>query len=463
MTVLAVHATFLHGAQVAAPAGQTTVQPTAERPPNFVERERPIELVMPGIPSNVAGSLELAKADIAKMQVREGFVVEAALPRIEGARFIEFAPDGRLFISRPRFEDIVVASDKDRDGVFETVRQYVGDVPTVHGLCWQVDAALPAGGTLWFSTGSTICQTRDLDNDGFAEGVIPVLTELPSAGMHWWRSILVTSEYIYTSVGDSENITDETTTDRQKIWRYSLTGSDKTLFASGVRNTEKLRYRPGTTELWGVDHGSDWFGQTFGEDETKGQPITDFNPPDELNHYEEGKFYGHPFITGYRVPRNEFRERDDLVALAARTQVPEWAFGAHWASNGFTFVDASPSNVALPADWAGDLIVASRGSWNRSERAGYQVGRVLFDKDPALGGKPYGYQTLVSTLGSERPIARPVDVAQAPSGEIFFSADQPMGRVYRLRWTGATKPPAADVPAEQPVGQPADVPKPVRE
>jgi hypothetical protein len=37
------------------------------------------------------------------------------------------------------------------------------------------------------------------------------------------------------------------------------------MWSSGIRNTEKLRFRPGTQEVWGVDHGSDNFGDKLGE------------------------------------------------------------------------------------------------------------------------------------------------------------------------------------------------------
>ena len=40
-----------------------------------------------------------------------------------------------------------------------------------------------------------------------------------------------------------------------------LKGKDKKLWCSGIRNTEKLVIRPGTDEIWGMDHGSDWFGK----------------------------------------------------------------------------------------------------------------------------------------------------------------------------------------------------------
>ena len=68
-----------------------------------------------------------------------------------------------------------------------------------------------------------------------------------------------------------------------------------------------------------------------------GQPITDNNPPDEMNHYVQDGFYGHPFIVGNRVPRYEYMDRADIVELAAKTIIPEWATGAHWAPCAMAF------------------------------------------------------------------------------------------------------------------------------
>src|SRR5437660_1431776 len=110
--------------------------------------------------------------------------------------------------------------------------------------------------------------------------------------------------------------TDESTSapERQKIWKFDLKGENKKLFCTGVRNTEKLRIRPGTKEIYGCDHGSDNFGLTLGE--KKGyQPLTDAMPPCEFNHYVEGGFYGHPFVVGNKVPRPEFEKKEDILDL----------------------------------------------------------------------------------------------------------------------------------------------------
>lgn len=360
-------------------------------------------------------------------RVRPGYAVTVAAHELPNARFMEFDDKGTLYLSNPGGE-IMTLRDDDNDGYYETRGSFVRNMQSVHGLCWH-------NGWMWFTTSGIVWKARDLNNDGAHDELIQVTRDgaLPQGGNHWWRSILVADEHFYTSIGDSGNINDETDTDRQKIWRFNHDGSGKTLFASGIRNTEKLRFRPGTTEIWGVDHGSDNFGQRLGERTGRVQPITDYNPPDEFNLYTEGGFFGHPFITGFKLPRYEFRDRRDIIDLAQRTIVPEWAFGAHWAANSFCFIDPDINRRtrAFPDDHEGDAFVACRGSWNRVERAGYQVCRVLFDD---WTGKPFGLLTIVNTLDDRgRVLARPVDCVQTPDGSVLWSCDE-TNAVYRIRY-----------------------------
>jgi glucose/arabinose dehydrogenase len=350
--------------------------------------------------------------------VRPGYRVTLAADVDGEARFLEFDDAGTLYVSQPQAGRILALKDRDGDGVYETSAPFVTGRRTVHGLDWH-------DGWLWFTTTGAIFRARDTDGDGKADDILDVISEgsLPRGGGHWWRSICVTGQSIYTSIGDSGNINDESDTERQKIWRFNHDGSGKTLFATGIRNTEKLRIRPGTDELWGCDHGSDWYGKPLGDREGK-QPVTDLNPPDELNHYVEGGFYGHPFIVGAKLPRLEYRDRKDIIDLAARTIPPALALGAHWASNGHTFLvgDYFPEHD-------GDLFIAFHGSWNSSERVGYCVQRVLFDK---LTGRPIGQYTVVRTLGPDGEVlARPVDCVQAPDGSVLFSSNATQ-KIFRI-------------------------------
>ncbi len=383
-----------------------------------------------------AAALNAAAPELARFTVRDGYQVSVAVANLPSARFLEIDDRGTLYVSRPDRGDIIALRDADGDGVYETRAEFITGKATVHGMCFVPDkSGANAPGWLWFSTSGSIHRARDTDGDLKADEVIDVIApgSLPRGGAHWWRSLLVTADSIYTSIGDGGNISDLSATEREKIWRFDLDGSNKRLFAAGLRNTEKLRLRPGTQEVWGLDHGSDWFGQRVGDKEGD-QPVTDLNPPDELNRYTEGGFYGHPFVVGNRVPRYEYLDRPDIHELAARTIAPEWCVHAHWATNGFTWIDPEVNRKTggLPADHSGDLFIACHGSWNSTDRVGYCIARVLFDQ-----GHPYGLLKIVGTLdpGNQAILARPVDCVQAPDGSILFSSDQP-GRVYRIRYVG---------------------------
>lgn len=348
--------------------------------------------------------------------VRPGYRVELLVDNVNNARFLEFGDKGVLYLSRPSRGDIL--SYRWQNGKLEPLGTFVSGYPTVHGLHF-------ADGWLWFTQTGAIHKGRDTSGDGKADSIETVIPEgdLPKGGGHWWRPVLVTQDSIYTSIGDSGNINDETKTDRQKIWRFDKSGKNKQLFSTGIRNTEKLRLRPGTQEVWGCDHGSDWFGGPIGDKIGK-QPITDDNPPDELNHYQEGKFYGHPFVTGHRIPRVEHFKREDIIDLVDQTELPDWKFGAHWAVNGFTFL----TKGHFGQDHDGDLFAALHGSWNRKTPDGYHIERVLFDK---VTGKPYGGLKIVGCYVNGKVLARPVDCVEAPDGSILFSCDS-TGRIYRI-------------------------------
>lgn len=350
--------------------------------------------------------------------VRPGFKV-TVVAELRNARFMEFDDKGTLYVSQPDLGSI--STFKLTGDKYAKVGDFVTGHRSVHGMHFY-------DGWLWFTESGAIFKGRDTNGDGKADDVQTVLSGLPNGG-HWWRPIFVTPSGFFTSIGDSGNITDEPSTDRQKVWFYSLDGKTRKLWASGIRNTEKYRYRPGTTELYGADHGSDWFGKPVGDKQGR-QPITDYMPPCEFNKYVEGGFYGHPFIVGNRIPRIEYQNRPDIIDLAEKTIPPAWSFGAHWAPNGFCFL----AKDGLGADLKGDALVAQHGSWNSQRKVGYRIERVCFDK---VTGEPYGGMMLVGTLGKTQEVfARPVDCVEAPDGSVLWSDDQG-GKIYRIAKAGS--------------------------
>jgi len=350
--------------------------------------------------------------------VRPGYKVTLVAKGLKNARFLENGSEGIVYLSRPNTGDIVTLQAQP-DGSLKEIGIFVSGKPRAHGMQWK-------DGWLWFTQSDAIFKARDTNSDGKADEVLQIVgkEQLESGGGHWWRPILVSTSTLYTSIGDAGNIEDGIAKGRETALRFNLDGTGKSVFATGIRNTEKLRFRPGTDEIWGCDHGSDWFGGKIG-DKAERQPVTDMNPPDELNRYVEGGFYGHPFVTGNKMPRIEFQNRPDIIDLADKTIAPEWCFNAHWAVNGFCFLEKD----YFGSDHKGDLFAALHGSWNRKVRSGYRVERVLFDK---LTGRPYGSLMIVSCLNRDGKVAdRPVDCLEAPDGTILFSCDQ-SNSIYRI-------------------------------
>jgi len=376
-------------------------------------------------------------AKVPEFLVRPGYRVTLAAENLAEARFMQFDDKGTLYVSQPNAGSIVALRDKDGDGVYETSTRFVTGKKRAHGMQWR-------NGWLFFTTSQGIYKARDTKGDGKADQVLAVVPEesLPGGGGHWWRSILVTDDSLYSAVGDSGNANEHTKDDRTKIWRFDfpaekqnstaedppLDPADKHLWCTGVRNTEKLLIRPGTSEIWGCDHGSDNYGGKLGEKKGE-QPITDFQPPCEFNRYVEGGFYGHPYVIGMKLPRYEFADRKDILELADKTIPPMWAFGAHWAPNGWCWVQKD-----YFAGHKGDAIVTFHGSWNSTTKVGYQVDRLMFDR---WTGRPCGMQMIVGTLTADNKteLARPCDAVEAPDGTILFSCDKTK-RIYRIGKTG---------------------------
>jgi glucose/arabinose dehydrogenase len=119
-------------------------------------------------------------------------------------------------------------------------------------------------------------------------------------------------------------------------------------------------------------------------------------------------------------------DKPDILDWVNKTAPPAWAFGAHWAPNGFAFLTSD----ALGPDYKGDAFVAFHGSWNSTTKVGYRVERILFDE---VTGEPYGSQRIVSTLAADGRgvLGRPVDCVETKDGSVLFSDDQTR-RVYRI-------------------------------
>ena len=103
--------------------------------------------------------------------------------------------------------------------------------------------------------------------------------------------------------------------------------------------------------------------------------------------------------------------------------------GAHTASLGLAFCNVASGPHALPEKYRSGAFIGQRGSWNRSEFAGYKVAFVPFELgEPA--GPPEDF--LTGFIANEDEVyGRPVGVAFMRDGSLLV-ADEPSNIVWRV-------------------------------
>lgn len=179
------------------------------------------------------------------------------------------------------------------------------------------------------------------------------------------------------------------------------------------------------SELWGMDNGTDWRGNTVSRE--------------ELNRIVEGGDYGWPFCYGNRrvdtllnavPPGGQSRE-----AFCAGTVPAAFTYTPHSAPIGMIFYRG-----AQFADARGDAFVALRGSWNRTPPSGYKVIRIRFDNGRPVAAQDFltGFRIdprrsrLAQILpGVTYQFARISGIAIAADGALLVSDDS-NGIVYRV-------------------------------
>ncbi len=248
--------------------------------------------------------------------------------------------------------------------------------------------------------------------------------ELPGGGYnnHWTRNVVAnpTGTKLYVTVGSATNVDtegiDAQDPRRAAILELNPDGSGMTVFASGLRNPGGMDWIPGDTTLWTVVNERDGLGDDL--------------VPDYLTSVREGAFYGWPY--SYFGPNQDPRQlgkRPDLVAAAVK---PDFALGAHTASLGLVFYEGS----AFPAPYRSGAYIGQRGSWNRSQLAGYRVMFVPFTNGRPSGPAQEFLGGFIADSGRSEVYGRPLGVALLPDGSLIV-ADDPANRIWRVAYDGA--------------------------
>jgi glucose/arabinose dehydrogenase len=195
--------------------------------------------------------------------------------------------------------------------------------------------------------------------------------------------------------------------------RMNADGSEREVFARGIRNSVGFDWSPDRGELWFTDNGRDMLGDDI--------------PPCELNRVSAaGEHFGYPFCHGTDVVDPKLGDLGSCADSAA----PAQELDPHSAPLGMRFYTGD----MFPGAYRNHVFIAEHGSWNRSKAAGktgYRVSLVRIED-----GRAIAYETFMEGFlagDDEEVLGRPVDVLIAPDGALLVSDDK-RGAVYRVSY-----------------------------
>jgi len=356
----------------------------------------------------------------------EGFSIRTFAKDLDNPRLLHVTRAGDVLVSAPQPGKVyLLERDANRDGVTDGVRVLLDGLDRPHGIDWD-------DGWLYVGEGDAISRVRFDPDTRVVEGEPErIISDLPNGGNHWTKTVHIGPDgKLYVSVGSSCNVCEETDPRRAAILRYALDGSDETIVATGLRNAVDFAWHPIEGAMYATDNGRDLLGDDF--------------PPCEINRVVEGGFYGWPYANGAGIPDPDVGER--APEKVAASIAPAHALPAHSAPLGIAFYasrdEREPERDAFPERYHGAAFVALHGSWNRSEKQGYEVIAVWLHEDGSSSTEPFvdGFERDDLVTG------RPVGVAFGAEGDLYLSDDY-AGSVYRITYT---RPRAGDTPRSAP-------------
>jgi glucose/arabinose dehydrogenase len=369
------------------------------------------------------------------LQVPQGFVAKPFATGLINPRRLLVLANGDVLVAEQSAGYLTLLRD-DGEGHAKWIDRHVEDLNKPYGLAWQGDNLLVADqdgiwkvphvtGALRAGRGAPPQRADQLPPE--QRKPVPgaygaeMITKKGVFGIvqgHQNRHLAIDPKTgaLFVGVGSSGNLGVEPEP-KATIQRFDADGSNQMTYASGTRNPTALAFNPQTGDLWAVVQERDGLGDKL--------------PSDYLIRVQQGGFYGWPYAYIGTHPQPGFANlAPDKVAASI---TPDLLFEPHSSLLDLVFYQGDQ----FPAEYKGQLFVALKGSWNRSEPTGYKVVRVPF-KD----GRPEGYYENFATgfwASGERRAevwGRPAALAVAKDGSLLV-ADDTGGTIWRISYSGS--------------------------
>jgi glucose/arabinose dehydrogenase len=413
----------LHAQDSSVLTGQDAFTNYAKEKPGVTRKLTVADLPAPYATKGVDNGADMVKRpEGAIPQAPEGFKVSLYYTGLNQPRLIRKAPNGDLFVALSYENKVMVFRGVDSEGKAKEVSTFADNLSQPFGIAFY-----PAGpNPKWIYIGNTDAVVRFPYKNGDLKATGPVqkLADLPGGGKlrgggHWTRDVVFSKDgkKMFVSVGSHSNVDDPDTHPeefhRADVLEFTPQGKFIKVYAYGIRNCVGEAINPATGQLWCSTNERDMLGDNL--------------VPDYITHIEDGGFYGWPwfYMGGTQDPRLPGKHPE----LQAKVLTPDVLLQPHFASLEMTFYEGSQ----FPADYKGDAFAAEHGSWNKAQRAGYEVIRV-----PMKDGKATGaYQDFLTGFTTEdgHVWGRPVGVAVADDGSLFVT-DDGSGSIWHVSYTG---------------------------
>lgn len=353
-------------------------------------------------------TVPFSDAMLGKLKVPAGFTISVFARNLANARWMQVAPNGDVYLSRPRQNDVVLLRDTNRDGVADEQKVVAQNLKLVHGLALH-------DGKLYMAADRKVL-VSDVQRDGTLSMPQQLIDNLPDGGQHRYRTLAFGPDnMLYISAGSTCNECPESNPESATMIMSTPDGSARRVFAKGLRNTIGFGWNPRTGLMYGFDQGTDWRG--------------DDQAPEELNQIVVNKDYGWPYCWADR--RVDMSNQNDppyisKMEFCPTTEPSKLTYTAHSSPIGFLFYTAG----MFPSEYRNDAFVAMRGSWNRAQPSGYKVVRVRFDAN----GAPIGIEDFVTGWLLDPPPA-PLDrpgAAATPAEQKEATRPARFGRIAGL-------------------------------
>lgn len=375
-------------------------------------------------------------------------------------RLIRTAPNGDLFLADSGAGSLLVLRGVGPDGKAAQIEKFATGLDHPFGIAFY-----PADNPKYVYVGNATTVQRipyhagDLHATGPAETVVPDIpgyAQLQGGG-HWTRDVVFSKDgqHMLVSVGSGSNVDDADTHPsefhRADVLEYTPDGKFVKVYAHGIRNCVGEAVNPITGQLWCSVNERDVLGNHL--------------VPDYVTSVPEGGFFGWPwyYMGGHKDPRlpdpcaigtgpnpqaaalTAAQARDcKRVDLASKVRTPDVLVQPHMASLEMVFYPATAGTAhrtaaasdpshAFPADYSGDAFAAEHGSWNRKNRAGYEVIRIPMRNGHATGEYEDFLTGFVTPEG--QVWGRPVGVAVGSDGSLFVTDDGTRS-VWHVTYTG---------------------------